>query len=897
MSGERMSLKDSISLFFGESEKAVPFFNALYRNTNYSSCPNTEKGTGLEGTEIFEMMLARNYNNKTGINDEDIHHEFIDFIVNTALLHKKFDEPKGIHPTLLKVKNSCLETASNHMNSNNKFEDYVNTVYDILRSMRTDAPQQPELIEFKLNNQSINNQLTNLANEWINILTSDSTTATNAQMLFDKAGTNISSVKETYKKNIQNNFVNTMKDLALEISRLLGWNNTSQIDNNPNQSLLFNLKQNQNLKNDLERNFCNGAFSALKAAIGTAGLIPYTTFNNNNNSHNFCQHILTNWRDLDPQARLFYRENIAIFQKLKSDQWGTNNLLSDDRFMEKLALGGIKACDEDSLRMNLLKAKSVKGDELVKFAHTLPFIPVEKLGNLWYTDNNGRINKVQKGSYNSDVLKQIYQQVYLDNKTVDLGRGVSINLSNQLPNDQLNGWSHNLTRVVKSIIGHTKNSDYQKPSGSLEELLDLDTNTVWHSDGEQLFRLEQNGKKVLYNEYFKNGYNCGNTLALNAKNPGDSAKCEQIANCILYNPENLASCLDKHSSSEMFKVAQKELRDKMDPFVAKKLLQVFHVGITKTNMIDRNRNNLEIIQPITFNQWMEHCVNNQNYLPKKWTQEFRDDLRKNTHLLNYVKGVIDFVRANPAILNPDRFTTEGVTEDETIRMLNNTDREKPYSIGEYRWPYEVEGSDALKYTVGLLANTSNSIFTPVPNTLRSGIAGVLVGDGIMVGGSGLNTMAGGAAISNDSLNERRTINELGIYLNSLLNDLHKSGLSFTPEDERKITDYCKKLVDTEKKIKQMVKALETLHNLQNFVRCYDNGKYAGYTSGKVISLEDIVSNKDLLLWLNSNIGDYENCIYRGMEYINAGSNQVLKAYNDLIQSASQNSKSKIYPLE
>jgi len=88
------------------------------------------------------------------------------------------------------------------------------------------------------------------------------------------------------------------------------------------------------------------------------------------------------------------------------------------------------------------------------------------------------------------------------------------------------------------------------------------------------------------------------------------------------------------------------------------------------------------------------------------------------------------------------------------------------------------------------------------------------------------------------------------------------------------------------RIKEMIQVKTNLLNLLNFVKCYDNGRYSSYTSGKILDLEEIVSQKDLMAWLNSNIGDYENCIYKGMEYINAGSQQVLKTFVDLIQASS-----------
>jgi hypothetical protein len=180
---------------------------------------------------------------------------------------------------------------------------------------------------------------------------------------------------------------------------------------------------------------------------------------------------------------------------------------------------------------------------------------------------------------------------------------------------------------------------------------------------------------------------------------------------------------------------------------------------------------------------------------------------------------------------------------------------------------------------------SASAFAPVPTSFGLPfMSNGFIGDGAMTT-YGLNSMGGGAMPEGELLGTSHIMN-LAEMLGKLIIDLKRSGLSFRPEQEMEIDKFVKELGKNEQRLKEMIKVLTTLRNLQSFVRCYDNGRYSNLTSGKVLALDEIISHKDLLVWLNSNIGDYENCVYKGMEYINSGSQQVLKAYNDLIQASS-----------
>jgi len=323
-----------------------------------------------------------------------------------------------------------------------------------------------------------------------------------------------------------------------------------------------------------------------------------------------------------------------------------------------------------------------------------------------------------------------------------------------------------------------------------------------------------------------------------------------------------------------------ELRE-MGPMVAKKLLKVFHVGITTAPFIDKNGNNTKLVRPWSFTEWQTRVLDNKEDLPAGWTTEFKRSVQNSDHLLNYIKGVIDFVRRNPAILNKDNIIIDNMeddVDDEELEIL----RKSGFNIGTYTHPYS-DSVEEQSFIAGMMAQNVTA-FAPVPTVFPQHASNAFVGvDGVM-SYNGLNSMGGGSIPMEELFNTPHA-NQLSTVLIKLLRDLKKTGLTFDADLNGEITTFVQELGENERKLKEMIKVLTTLRNLQSFVRCYDNGRHSGMVSGKILSLEEISSNRDLLQWLNYNVGDYENCIYKGMEYINAGSQQVLQAYNDLIQSS------------
>jgi hypothetical protein len=1011
MSSEALTLKESLIPFFGESEKALMFFNANYEKGIFSQAINTAaQPEEILNKRIFEMMLAKNYipsSKEPGMDDNDIHYQFVDFIVRTALLHKELDRPTTAFPTSKKMRasfenavdttlstnlatidnfgpgnqvqtivtnpnpfganvtlgallnNAVPPTPNNEMQKS--YFDYIcASVFSMSQRLVTTFVLPPTtLVDAALLRANLAGDMQNLAgdcqfnaaparpvprppaaNSGINMSTSSNlcymtywgkndpqnSAVRNLVNLLDRVeqqmrqgGVNVTTqmddIFDQFLLDMRASFENEILNLALRMYQLCGfrtvqniddvWSGTPTVPANPVDFFQKNVLGNVSLRNTFIVGLKNSSAQALQKAVSAAGIPSYSAIPDSEFSYTFCTNVLGNWKDLDPEAREFYRNHIAVFRRLRNDltsgptaaavragvapgprplsnQWINNHsLLDDDRKMEKID------CEKENLRLNLLK--EAPGSDNIMFCNTLPFVPVNHVGKLWYTDSTGARRNIQHNNLDASVFKKIYDTVYKDvtqntpNSTINVTLGTeTMTLPGRylMVQDSGKKWDINLSLIVLNII-RAQNKKSSVKSVSIQELLDNDTGMVWFSDGSGLYTKDpKTGKKISYADYKQKGHNCDNVLALDSSKVNPE-QCREIAQCILESPEKLPTCLKGYEAGgyDIFKVAQSELK-KMDPEVAKKLLQVFHVQLKTAPYIDKNGNSTKIIRPSSYTEWTNNVLDSE-HLPKGWTVEFRKSLKNSDSLLNYVRGVIEFVRTNPAILNHENMITGNIddeVEDEQLRILRNSN----YNIGTYVYPYE-NSVDELKYNAGFMLQSATA-FAPVPTTFSLPYAGAFVGDGTM-SYYGLGSMGGGAIPESELLSSTH-MSDLGDMLIRIIADLSKSGLSFKPDQQKKIKTFIDDLKVSEKKLKEMIQVLTNLRNLQKFVRCYDNGRYSGYTSGKVLALEEITSHKDLLAWLNSNIGDYENCIYKGMEYINAGSQQVLQAYNDLIQAAS-----------
>ena len=532
------------------------------------------------------------------------------------------------------------------------------------------------------------------------------------------------------------------------------------------------------------------------------------------------------------------------------------------------------------------------------FEHVLPYIPVNRIGKLWYTDDNGILQSVDGMNLSSSVLKDIYHCVYTDESENTLLKihcdsipatfpGTFSNPKVKLNNSD---WKFSLKLVVKSMIKGVNKKDFEYPSNeTLEHIFDHDTKVIWTRDNKGLlFKYDDNGDKV-YNDNLMENPDCGNTMALNVKVNGNNKiidqskvdKCEIMATCILKSAEQLPQCIHHLREQDMFRVAYNELST-MAPSNAEKILKVFNVEIKSSSMLLSTKDgakNIKIVRPVTYSQWESDVLNSKGELPSGWTQDFIKVLQNNTPLLQYIKGVIAFVTTNPSILNPhitDNSISNGRVEDPQLLKLN---------LKHYQAPF-ADTFEELEYNVNSLVNDNNSFRYNIPSLVNPVASNLIYGDGLMGGGI-INTMSGGSYTVDNKLD---AFGDFGNKFRSLFQDLQNAGINIHQNDMVVLNNSIQEVAKIEKKINEMMKVLKMLNNLQRFVKSCSSNNDIDITSGKTMKLDDIMTNKELLKYINKQVGDYESLIHDSMGHINNNTRDILVSFKDLVDAISYEKK-------
>jgi hypothetical protein len=178
-----------------------------------------------------------------------------------------------------------------------------------------------------------------------------------------------------------------------------------------------NVLNNNQLKNELIEELQNGAIAAFKNSIRRTGLPLYRVIPDDKWAREFCNSIFGRWTELDPQAREFYRKHVGLLQRsantivygpkptsgsVPGNTW--TNRLMDDHFMAKFSQNQLQNCDRDDMRINLMKETATS--EQVLFSATLPFIPTNSVGKLWYSSDVNRREFIENKDLSVDVLKK-----------------------------------------------------------------------------------------------------------------------------------------------------------------------------------------------------------------------------------------------------------------------------------------------------------------------------------------------------------------------------------------------------------------------------------------------------------------------------------------------------------
>ncbi len=965
-----MSLRDSLAPFFGEPMKAEPFFNANYNGSNYSAPLNTSANPeSIENKIMGEFLKAGNYKvQESGMAKNDVHHELVDFVIKTALKHRKLDRSttlsqfKTIIDSFRQTVDKSLSVnvgriigtdkapfdiddinfgpgvptpnlkALLNNNLNADFYQYMcanmlcyilslNTTYDLPQQIFSNIKlASPRLYLDNANRYSLKsffswivgdckkpghglshpdndiqsrNSTLCFTSYWD--LNSDSSVVAEFDSLLDNLKrqkkilpTGMAALHADFLSELHNAFVNVVEKFFVVIMNELGINDTVSGKNFVNNNfdaktnrfnvaklanILQSILNNDNLRNTFANSLNDAAVDVFKKSygqIGTAGIHTDLSDANNDSLNEFCKTVLENWSKLNRDAKNFYMQTVSLHEKENSPKGWSDNLLDFSNSNFNIDKFRCNDANMDRYRVNLKNAKP----GLTVFGSTLPFVSKKSFGKVWYTNANGVKVALQNSEWNENILQEIYSKTYVSNYSgtnelyVNLDSGVRMNIpSNYDTVDKKKEWSFDHVTAMKILIKPKVHKKQQKE----EKIMDNETGEIWFGDGESLYQMV-NGKKKYYSV---DDFGC--TERLGIKNTVSDSQCDNLAQCILFNPERLPECLKNLSTSDMFAVGEAEMQ-KMDPIVAGKLLQIFHVLESKPKF--NIKYNTRLIKPMSFKNWMINVVEDNDHTPKGWTQDFKDTLKGNEQLLGYVKGLISFANKNPVILNQDIKLT-GVN-DESDSQDNESKILEKHGVLHYIQPIE-NTFESTAFNSAFITQTINSdAFRPM-QPLHNPFVNVVVGGGKMFGGV-LNCMGGGSMVGGKDKSECA-----GEKLTRYAKELSKLGVEFENGTAEQLRNMANQLTDLESKCNEMSEVLVLLGKALSHAKCYDDNLGARLSNRK-LDLYEIMNNKDLIKFLGDSVKDYEVCLDKSFVKLNQGVETYVKYVNELVSAVTVGKK-------
>lgn len=116
------NFNQSIKHFCGGSNATGLFMEANYHGNNYTSPMNSLKSPELLfGTSLENVLFAKNYKQESkqnGMVENDIHHQYVDFIIRTALYHRELDNPTTVGSGVESITNTLKDAIDKQLSGN-----------------------------------------------------------------------------------------------------------------------------------------------------------------------------------------------------------------------------------------------------------------------------------------------------------------------------------------------------------------------------------------------------------------------------------------------------------------------------------------------------------------------------------------------------------------------------------------------------------------------------------------------------------------------------------------------------------------------------------------------------------------------------------------------------------
>ena len=668
------------------------------------------------------------------------------------------------------------------------------------------------------------------------------------------AGTNIKkNIKAAVARKMQNIYTNIIRKMMEDMSQLysnLGTDN--RIDNDSvgafnRKTVEVFLQTNLFKYNNM---FLNSVTSEVPQAIQKAVAfdveIPHTALDSVA-SKKFFKAVYGNWANMHQAARTFYLEFVGLFAKSNASSlydtkteressnmdWVRLSDLEVDAIFTRVNEKTITDADFKNLRVNLMKDQS-NGKVLLT-----AYLPTINSGsNVWYTRADTSIGVVR--SPPNTFLVDLYERAYADGPMAILKVGTVIleNLETDPDKRPKNNFNLNHGKFMAAVIkceDAERENDVKKESNPVSDELDYPFLTaydmvygkIWTYDAQaqQYYRVDENNRKVYYDEYAK-----GNVDTCYASYLGSGKNgCERVIKCILDgNPSTLKNCLEDLSALDLWKVAANDAQ-KVGPDMVKLVLRKF--GVKGREETDSNGITYKV--PMSFDEWKQDVVSG-------FGEEVQKTILGNTNLINYLKGLIAICRSNPSILN--KHNPSIIARENKPKILENLNIPRYYNLSQVTKtpneffaeilrnqtpppPVSMSSFDPL-----LLGNFSNVSYisplsTYVPSLLGGNYYKTLKQSGGNPGAYNLASNLPGLPSRGTSFNRGDKENEIikdgsaskfRALIANIYNAFSDVGLQLHPDDHQKILAVVKKMENYENQFARLCTVLITIVKLARF---------------------------------------------------------------------------------